>query len=44
MRLAPDVSHFDIFETAGFSEGARRRKFYKYCDLKIKNVTLFSLL
>lgn len=36
MCVAIDVSHFDIFGTAGFPEGERKRNFYKYCDLEIK--------
>ena len=41
MRLAIDVSHFDIFEAAGFSETVQKRQFYKCCDLEIKKSLRF---
>lgn len=43
MRSAVDVSHFDIFETADFSEGVQKRPFYKYCDLEINSHFIFLL-
>lgn len=43
MRSAVDVSHFDIFETADFSEVVQKRPFYKYCDLEINSHFIFLL-